>query len=194
MQNKPKNACMADDTFENWTRRLRDADTTALDELMAAWHLPLLRYATQLTGDRDAAYDVLQESFINLWRLRTTLDPSRSLKALLYRIVYTRSLNQNRMKKRESAALSVLASEAPKSRDPVSEELDARRLNDAMNGWIEELPPRRQEAFRLSRFEGLSHDEIAHVMDLSRETVTKHIVLALQFLRDRLRLYHMGGL
>ncbi|MEZ4700482.1 MAG: sigma-70 family RNA polymerase sigma factor [Rhodothermales bacterium] len=185
---------MADDTFEDWTRRLRDADTAALDELMAAWHHPLLRYATQLTGDRDAAYDVLQETFIKLWRLRATLDPSRSLKALLYRIVYTLALNQNRMKKRESAALSALASEAPASRSPVSEELDARRLNDAMNEWIAELPPRRQEAFRLSRFEGLSHDEIAQVMDLSAETVTKHIVLALQYLRDRLRQYQLGGL
>ncbi len=184
---------MADTVFEDWTRRLRAADPSALDELMAAWHQPLLRYAAQLTGDRDAAYDVMQETFIKLWRLRATLDPSRSLKALIYRIVYTLALNQNRMKKRESAAMAALANESPASNRSVSEDLDARQLNEAMTSWIAEMPPRRQEAFRLSRFEGLSHDEIAQVMDLSPETVTKHIVLALQSLRDRLRQYQLGG-
>ena len=52
--------------------------------------------------------------------------------------------------------------------------------------WIDELPPRRREAFRLSRFDGLSHDEIARVMALTPKTVNNHIVLALQTLRERL--------
>lgn len=181
------------DAFADWTRRLSASDNGALDELMRFIHPALLGYATRLVGDRDAAYDILQEAFVKIWQVRSTLDPGRSLKALLYRIVYTRALNHNRMKKRaKEEDLAMVRGEG--LRQPsVEEEMDAHRLGVHMNQWIDELPPRRQEAFRLSRFEGLSHQEIAMVMELSAQTVTKHIMLALQHLRDRLNTYQASG-
>ena len=177
------------DAFADWTRRLRASETRALNELMEALHPVLLGYAVRITGDRDAAYDILQEAFIKLWRVRDTLDPERSLKALVYRIVYTLALNYNRGKKRETMTHATLPAESISGSPTPEEEMDARRLGERMSAWIDELPPRRQEAFRLSRFEGLSHEEIAQVMDLTPQTVTKHIMLALQFLRDRFRGY-----
>ncbi len=187
---------MADATVNwvSWTQRLRASDAGALEELMQAMHVPLLRYTTGLVADRDTAYDILQEAFIKLWGVRGTLDPERSLKALLYRMVYTRALNHNRMKRRESEAHAVVG-EGLQAHQParVDEEMDARRLGELMNQWISEMPARRQEAFRLSRFEGLSHQEISTVMDLSVQTVTKHIMLALQFLRDRFSAHQKMG-
>jgi RNA polymerase sigma-70 factor (ECF subfamily) len=177
------------DAFADWTQRLRASDAGALNELMEAMHPVLLGYATRIAGERDAAYDILQEAFIKLWRVRSTLDPERSLKALIYRIVYTLALNDQRMKRRETMAHTTLQTEAETRVATPDEELDAGRLGERMSAWIGELPPRRQEAFRLSRFEGLSHEEIAEVMDLAPQTVTKHIMLALQFLRDRFRSY-----
>ena len=59
-------------------------------------------------------------------------------------------------------------------------------LRHLLATWIAALPPRQREAFCLSRYEGLSHDEIAAVMDLAPKTVNNHIVLALQTLRQRL--------
>ena len=181
------------DAFADWTHRLKASDEKALDELMGFMHAGLLRYTTRIVGDRDAAYDILQEAFINLWRVRDTLDPDRSLKALIYRIVYTRALNHNRMKQRETAAYSAIMESDKRQAATIAEEIDAQRLGKSMNRWIAELPPRRQEAFRLSRFEGLSHQEIATVMDLSTQTVTKHIMLALQYLRDRFNTYKATG-
>ena len=181
------------DVFTDWTRRLRASDEKALDELMHQMHPVLLRYSTQMVGDRDAAYDILQEAFITIWGNRNTLDADKSLKALLYRIVYTRSLNYNRMKRREHDAHSALATENSPEQASLAEQVDAQRLGEMMHRWIAELPPRRQEAFRLSRFEGLSHQEIATVMNLSAQTVTKHIQQALQFLRDQLKTYQAMG-
>lgn len=181
------------DVFTDWTRRLKASDEKALDELMLQMHPTLLRYATQMVGDRDAAYDILQEAFINLWGHRETLDAEKSLKALLYRIVYTRSLNYKRMKRREQDAHSAMATDNAPAQASLAEKMDAQRLGELMHGWIAELPPRRQEAFRLSRFEGLSHQEIATVMNLSVQTVTKHIQKALQFLRDQLKTYQAMG-
>lgn len=181
------------DALADWTRRLRASDAAALNEVMSALHPPLLRYAVRLTNNRDAAYDVLQEAFIKLWQVRDTLDPELSLRAFLYRIVGNLALNHNRMKRRETAALAALPTEEDGQAPTPAEEVAAKQLGERIRQWIAELPPRRQEAFRLSRFDSLSHDEIAHVMDLAPSTVTTHIMLALQYLRDRLHAYQTEG-
>jgi RNA polymerase sigma-70 factor (ECF subfamily) len=59
-------------------------------------------------------------------------------------------------------------------------------LKRHLERWISEMPQRRREAFMLSRFEGLSHEEIASLMDLAPKTVNNHIVLALQHIRKKL--------
>jgi RNA polymerase sigma-70 factor, ECF subfamily len=61
----------------------------------------------------------------------------------------------------------------------------ADQLESKFMTWIDELSDRRKEAFELSRFEGLNHDEIADVMNLSAKTVNNHIVDALSHLRKR---------
>ena len=69
-----------------------------------------------------------------------------------------------------------------------AEEVDSREniseLSEKFGEWIEQLPERQQEAFELSRFEGLNHEEIASVMDVSPKTVNNHIVAALKQLRS----------
>ena len=154
-------------------------------------HPALLRYALRLTRDEDAAYDIVQETFVKMWDIRETLDPARSLKALLYRIVRNLSLNHQRTKRHEAMEQEALP---PPSARPTAEEVyDAEVLGAHLRQWIETLPPRRREAFHLSRFEGLSHEEIADVMNLTPRTVTNHIMLALQHLRQRLRAFQASG-
>lgn len=171
-----------DDRFDTWSRRLRASDRDACTELFDAMHTPLLRYATRLT-DEETAYDVVQEAFISLWRMRASLDPERSLRSLLYTLVRNEALNQRRtMRRRQNRHAEHSHQRAPSP----SDQLEADALRDRLRQWIEELPERQREAFRLSRFDGLTHDEIADVMDLTSRTVTNHVTKALQTLRDRL--------
>ena len=156
-------------------------------------HPVLLRYALHLTRDEAAAYDVVQEAFVKLWQVRETLDPERSMKALLYRIVRNLSLNDQRMKRHHATQHAALPDHEAASTPSPEEAYDAEVLGAHLRRWIDTLPPRRREAFQLSRYEGLSHDEIAQVMNLTPRTVTNHIMLALQHLRDRLRAFQASG-
>ena len=181
------------DALEDWAIRLRASDPEALSEVMNAWQTPLLRFALRLTHDEAAAYDVLQEAFIKLWQSRETIDPSRSLRSFLYRIVSNLALNHIRMKQREAAARAAMPPVSEAVDLTPGEVVDTKLLGERIHGWIREMPPRRQEAFRLSRFDGLSHEEISDVMGLSPATVTTHIMHALQFLRERLHSYQTEG-
>lgn len=175
------------DPFPDWARRLRASDATACAELFDATHADLLRYAFRLALDEDMAKDIVQEAFIKLWVLRDTLDPDRSIRALLYTIVRNLAFNQQRGRQREQANRAALETSTSAEQQFIEETIDADVLAARLGEWIEELPPRRREAFQLSRFDGLSHEAIAKIMDLTPRTVTNHIMLALQTLRDRLQ-------
>jgi RNA polymerase sigma-70 factor (family 1) len=181
------------DPFPAWSQRLRASDPTACGEVFEALHPALLRYALYLTRDEATAYDVVQEAFVKLWQVRETLDPERSMKVLLYRIVRNLSLNDLRMKRHEPTVPTARPDLEAASTPTPEEAFDARVLSAHLRRWIDTLPPRRREAFQLSRYEGLSHDEIARVMNLTPRTVTNHIMLALQYLRDRLRAFQASG-
>ena len=174
------------DAFVAWSRRLRQSDHTAYTELFRATYDALYRYAWNYTHEQEAAYDVLQDVFLKLWQIRARIDPERSLKALLYQMVRNTALNQLRYNKRHAADdLDDMLYEPAVSEEHAAD-LDAGELDAEMQSWIAEMPDRRREAFMLSRYQGLSHAEIAQIMDLAPKTVNNHIVLALQHLRERL--------
>jgi RNA polymerase sigma-70 factor (ECF subfamily) len=85
--------------------------------------------------------------------------------------------NEAQLRDRELAALP----------DAPDAEVDTEMLKEMLDAWIHELPERQREAITLSRLEGLSHDAIAEVMDISPHTVNSHIVQAMKHLRSRLR-------
>ncbi len=187
MSNPPghKGAALpSDDSFIRWGERLQSSDQRAYSELFEAMHVVLLRYAWRFTGDQEAARDIVQDAFLKLWQIRAEVDPQRSLKALLYTMVRNLALNYKRAAQHTSG---VFPEHDLHDRTPTADQqLEASILGDRLRLYIDQMPERRREAFMLSRFEGLSHEEIAQVMNLTPRTVNTHIVLALKDLRKRL--------
>ena len=177
---------ISDEQFRRWSHGLLRSDATTYAELFDASHDALHRYAVYITHDSAAASDILQDVYLKLWQVRETIDPERSLRALMYQMVRNYALNHERQRKRH-AAEAIEADHPSVGFDSVNDdELDAAVLKERLQVWIDEMPQRRREAFMLSRFEGLSHEEIASLMDLAPKTVNNHIVLALQHIRGKL--------
>jgi RNA polymerase sigma-70 factor (ECF subfamily) len=179
-----------DEQFQRWCRRITASDREAFEAVFDALHDPLARYALQITGRTAAAQDIVQYAFTSLWNMRESLAPKESLEALLFRIVRNRAYNTERNRRtRESKHDQLKRDIAPVQPDPGAQ-LDADRLEADLRAWIEDLPDRQREALTLSRFENLSHEAIADVMDISPRTVNNHIVQALEKLRRRVRSHH----
>lgn len=178
--------------FEEWCRRLKASDRAAYARVFEALYDPLFRYVCSITKEAASARDVTQDVFIRLWEVRDSLDPSQSLEAYLYRMARNRAYNherrlQTRTEKEDAVReQSTAQPAAPEQPDILT---DAQRLEDRLQHWIDQLPDRQREALILSRYEGLSHDTIAEVMEISSRTVNNHIVRALKRLRKRIRAY-----
>lgn len=171
--------------FKYWACSIAAGKDRAFDELFRATYSLYAAYACRLLKDRDEAADLVQECFVSLWTMRHKLDPERSLKALLYRMVRNRALNRIRDRKREAVSLEQNPYIARGYAERPESSADGFDRGEAMRQLIAALPERQREALELSRFEGLTHKEIADVMEVSARTVNNHIVAALQTLRDR---------
>lgn len=178
--------------FRKWAQKIRRSDRKAFDDLFRVVYPVLVRFAMRYISDKTASKDVVQECFVSLWQTRHRIDADRSLKSYLYMMVRNRALNVLR----DSSGVQVdheLASsqqsDQPAGNSINEDEGDDSTLKRLMRCWIDQLPDRQKEAFSLSRFEGLDHDEIADVMDVSPKTVNNHIVAALRSLRDQYEKY-----
>lgn len=173
-------------------RRLKASDREAFERLFRALHDALFRYVRSLTTTSAVASDITQDVFVSLWEARDRLDPSRSLEAYVYRMARNRVYNYQRNERTHAnKRAEMYAAAAPgEHHAPVPDAaLHADVLESNINAWIEALPERQREAFVLSRFNGLSHDDIAAVMEVSPRTVNNHIVSALKTLRARIRAF-----
>lgn len=166
------------------SNRLDLTDRDQFAAVVREYHRPLAHYALRLTQSAPVASDVVQDVFLRLWERRERIEAGPSFRSLLFTMVRNRALNARRKRQPfEGTDLADVLPEAPHPDPGADEDLDARDLSRHVERWIGALPPRRAEAFRLSREGGLSHAEIAEVMGLSVRTVETHVFQALKTLR-----------
>lgn len=165
--------------------RLKADDARALELLLATHWAALLRYAEGVLGGVGDPQDVVQEGFIRLWNRRAEWNPDGSIKALLYTMTRNAALDQRRRRVR-SGRLDPRADTQSAGSSPY-EDVQGAELQRAAAAAVSNLPPKRQEVFRLARDEGLSYRDIAQVMGISEQTVANQMSLALADLRVALK-------
>lgn len=150
--------------------------------LAAHYYKELLNFCARNLRDRAAAADLVQEAYARLLGAQQSGAAVENPRALLYRT--TRNLLTDQYRRNEvrgHASLEALPEEeqpaAPAHLQP-DEVLGACQYAQALQATIESLPPRCREAFVLNRFEGLSHQQVAERMGISRNMVAQHVIRA----------------
>ena len=177
---------------QSYCERLKASDREAFGALFRLMRGELLRFVRSMVHDDAIAHDLIQDVFVSLWNLRESLDPSKSLKAYLYQMARNRAirhLRDERIHERKHLQIRRQASDHLSLPEWPDSNVDARTLAGKLKTWMAELPERQREALWLSRFQGLSHREIAEVMSISPRTVNNHIMRALGYLQQQIQAY-----
>ena len=165
-------------------RRIRDGDHQAFKQFFDRYHATLMGYLQRkgLTG--EAAQDIVQNAFIWVWDHRETIEPQKSLRALLFRIGYTRMLNFHRdhAKFERHEELSTLT--ASRAGSP-EYSMIREKLMEAMAA----LPERRRAVFELCFLEEMTYRETAEALEISVKTVENQMSHALKAVRAALADY-----
>lgn len=147
--------------------------------MLEHYYRELLNFCTRAVKDRDAAADVVQESYARVLAIQRSSAPISEPRALLYQTARHVMIDQHRRSLlRRHEDLSAI-SEADHPAMPAHQEpqalLASTQAIEAYVATIEALPPRCREAFILHVFDGLPHAEIAQRMGTSVSMVEKHI-------------------
>ena len=151
--------------------------------MLERYYRELLNFCSRMIGDRDTAADVVQESYVRVLAARDTGQQVREPRALLYQTARNLIIDRHRRQAiRQHDDIDSLddaaQAAAPSHLEP--ESLYAQEQHaQALVAAIEALPPRCREAFVLNRFEGLSHQEVADRMGISKNMVAQHVTRAL---------------
>ena len=141
----------------------------------------------RILNDVGQAEDVVQESFLAVWRHAAGYDPAKGrLRTWLLTIVHHRAINQ--LRRRPTPGQMAVLDEG--LRDSWQPEVwrvayDNIRQQD-IRGALAELPAEQRTAVELAFFGGLSHSEIAERLDVPLGTVKSRIRLGMEKMRDEL--------
>lgn len=147
----------------------------------------LANYAYAVLKDRDAAKDVVQDVFLDVWNKRETLSIKTSLEAYLVRAVKFKSIDFIRKDKtKQQYVANMTPYSVPLTEE--NEEDDEQKLNrkKQLSYAIAQLPTKCRQVFLLSRLSGYTYKEIAEEMNISPKTVENQISRALKLLRQKL--------
>jgi RNA polymerase sigma factor (sigma-70 family) len=154
-----------------------------VEQLLRRFEVPLLQYATRITGNSERARDVVQETFIKFQR-NGAVAPAKTA-TWLFTVCRNGALNVCRKEKR----MMYLGEELIESREDEQpmpfDRLEQREASGFLMKILATLPARQQEVLQLKFQNDLSYQQIAEITKTTANSVGVLIHTALRTLRQR---------
>ena len=153
------------------------------EELLRRFEIPLLQYATRITGNNERARDVVQETFIKFQR-NGAVAPEKT-PTWLFTVCRNGALNVCR-KERRITFLDEDIIESREDEQPMPfERIEQREASGFLMKILATLPERQQEVLQLKFQNDLSYQQIAEITKTTANSVGVLIHTALKTLRQR---------
>lgn len=164
--------------------RIRRGDLVSFKAVFERYYGGVHAFTRGVVDNGFHAEEITQNVFIRLWLKREALDPSRNFKAFLYTLARHEIADYFRSDRYDRRRLRLdLLHDAEHVQEQFAAAYDADRLRQLVLDEIDRMPAQRREVFRLSRIEGLTNEEIARRLRISKRTVEGHLNAALRTLR-----------
>lgn len=147
------------------------------------WEVMLVK-ANSILTDRDVAQDIVQDIWINLWNQRGKLVIS-NFEAYIFRAVRYGCYKYLRDNKFTTTQLKTIDSLVIESSN-VENQQNLEATQKLIDKSLEELSPRCQQIFTLSRIDDIPNEEIALKLGISKRSVENQVSLALRVIRRHL--------
>lgn len=157
-------------------------DERAFKELFEGYYNVLGEYVFKLTDSLEQAQEIVQDTFVKIWIKRQELVEVNNFNNYIFIICRNHIYNALRQKATERKILKFMDQNLIEDigETDSNDNIDAYR--ELINAAIEKLPPQAQRVYLLSRNERMKHEEIAISLNISKETVKKHIQYAQKFI------------
>jgi RNA polymerase sigma-70 factor (ECF subfamily) len=182
----------------------REGDATGFAELMQRYHRELFHFLIRFTGDRTAAEDVFQETFLQVHQSAEQFDPQRRFRPWLFTIAANKARDLRRsMARRPTNPLQASISpgddesgefidlmkstdEAPDSR------MQHEEMQQAVQKTVMAMPDHLREILLLSYFHQFPYKQISEILEIPLGTVKSRLHAAVALFADRWKSANRG--
>lgn len=165
---------------------LRNGNAQAMITFFELFHPSLCYFADRLIKDKPAAEDIVEDSFLKLWKKHSEFESTQHIKAFLYLTTKNACLNFLKQVERDAISKREMAYLIEEKEDYVLNEMVRTEVVQEVYSAIEKLPAQSRKVLKMSVFENMKNREIAIALAVSIHTVKNQKVRAMQLLRLQL--------
>ncbi len=172
----------------------RGGDMAAFEVLVRRYQEPVVRFCSRMTGSREDAEDIAQDSFVRLHHTLDRLKPKAKFSTYLFTIARNRTLNYLRDGRSRGRDKAVPLEEASLGGGGLSGVQSARRseITEFVDRALERLSPDHREVIVLRELQGMDYETIAAIVGCRPGTVKSRLARGREQLRQHL--LEMGAL
>jgi RNA polymerase sigma-70 factor (ECF subfamily) len=174
---------------EELLRGIAAGDEESFHLFFLRWAPPLAAFLRRAGGSREAAEDLLQETFLRVLRGAARFEPRGSPRGWLYRIASNLVYSRWRHERGQPVSMDVSGRAIAAGSEHRTDEATgrARGLDRDLHRAVDALPANQRLVFLLKAGQGMSYDQIAEVLHCPPGTVKSRFHFAVQRLRQELR-------
>lgn len=163
-------------------RKFHDGDQQTFNRIMMEYQQPLYYYIFRMVGNAEDAQDVLQETFVKAYTKRESFRGDSQINTWLYSIASNLAKNHLRWSSiRRFITIGPNEHQLPAD-DDFQEQVE--EMEEELLQYLDELPRKQRSVFILKYFDGLSHREIASILDISEASSKTNFHYATKTLQE----------
>lgn len=170
---------------------LKSGSEESYRALYDLWFSRLYQFVLRYVKSEPVTDDIVQETFLNIWIYRESINPCMSFKSYLFTIAYHFLIKELRRQLNTPLMKDYVAfcSELSTCDNETVEKLELKQFQDSLNRSKEKLSPRQRQIFELNKEGNATIAEIAASLSITEQVVRNQLSAALKIVRKELRQY-----
>ena len=164
--------------------KVQKGSEEAFEMLFDAYRDKVYAFSYKILKSKDLADDVVIEIFTKIWEKREDIKPGPTFQAYLFKVTKNHIINFLHKASVDTKLQKQLFTSANYYRSSTEEEIIYNDYLTLAEQAISQMPSQRSRIFKLRNEEGMTYDQIATQLGLSRNTVKSHLVAATAHLRS----------
>jgi len=163
--------------------KIAQGDELAFRLVFDLYKTKIYTFIVNFTHSRADAEEIVQDTFLTLWQNRNTLHQIEHPRNYIYTVVRNKTYHYLKQASKSQARMQVIWANLKLDSNETEETLQLQESKKLIDEALSMMSAQKQEVFRLSRYEGFSHEQIADATGLSKSRVKNIIVEVLKFIK-----------
>ncbi|SEJ36582.1 RNA polymerase sigma-70 factor, ECF subfamily [Dyadobacter sp. SG02] len=164
-------------------KRISEGDEIAFSDIYLRYKPLLYRFVFNILKSADQTNDSCQDIFIKIWEDRARLPDVISFKHYLLTVAKNHSINVLRKMLSDEKMLASFVTSYNEQVHDVEDEIQSAEYKHFISSVLLTLTPQSKRIFQLCRQQGLSYDEAAEEVGVSRNIIKKHMIKSMKIFR-----------